>query len=60
MTKFIDLAEVKKMISEKELKKFGESVVGEKAVASVNGKEQVGSVVYRRKATYDEPFERRA
>jgi hypothetical protein len=60
MTKFIDLAAMKKIISEKELKKFGESVHGQKAIASVNGKEQVGNVVYRRKATYDEPLERRA
>jgi hypothetical protein len=60
MTKFIDLAEVKKRISEKELDEFGEAVSGEKAVASINGKEKVGNVVYRRKATYDEPFERRA
>ena len=60
MTRFIDLAAVKKMIAEKDLNKLvGEPVVGIKAVAQVKGKEQVGAVVYRRKARYGAPFENR-
>lgn len=51
MTRIIHPSEHEK-IPEKDLFKVGEPVVGIKAVAPVKGKEQVGAVVYKRKAFY--------
>ncbi|WP_427125071.1 hypothetical protein ACQCPP_30930 (plasmid) [Priestia megaterium] len=56
MTRFIDLAAVKKMIAQQGLK-LSESVIDVKAVAPVKDKEQVGAVIYRRKAKYGAPFQ---
>ncbi|AKP47150.1 MULTISPECIES: hypothetical protein [Bacillus] len=56
MTRFINPA-VKRKVSAKDSYKLGEPVVGVKAVAPVKGKEQVGAVVYKRKAKYGDLFE---
>jgi hypothetical protein len=55
MTRYIDFAAAKKLVAEKDYK-LGQAVVGLKAVAPVKGKEQAGTVVYRRKVEYDAPF----
>jgi hypothetical protein len=59
MTRIINPAEHIKVI-EKDLYKLGKPVVGVKAVAPVKGKEQVGAVVYKRKAKYGDLFENQA
>lgn len=59
MARIINPSEHKK-ISDKDLFKVGKPVVGIQAVAPVKGKEQVGAVVYKRKATYGELFENHA
>lgn len=59
MARIINPSEHKK-ITEEDLFKLGKPVVGIKAVAPVKGKEQVGSVIYKRKATYGELFENHA
>lgn len=51
MTRIILPSEHEK-IPEKDLFKVGKPVVGIRAVAPVNGKEQVRAVVYKRKAFY--------
>ncbi|MGE8206532.1 hypothetical protein ACQKP0_18640 [Heyndrickxia sp. NPDC080065] len=56
MTRFINPA-INRKISKKDSYKLGEPVVGLKAVAPVKGKEQVGAVVYKRKAKYGDLFE---
>ncbi|QQZ11242.1 hypothetical protein [Heyndrickxia vini] len=59
MTRIINPADQGK-IFDKDLYKLGKPVVGIKAVAPVKGKEQVGSVVYKRKAKYGDLFENHA
>jgi hypothetical protein len=59
MTRYINPT-TKIKVSEKDLYKLGVPVVGVKAVAPINGKEQVGTVVYKRKAIYGDLFENRA
>ncbi|MDQ0246499.1 hypothetical protein J2S09_004103 [Bacillus fengqiuensis] len=56
MTRFINPSRLKKL-SDKNSCKIGVPVVGVKAIATVNGKEKVGEVVYKRKAIYGKPFE---
>ena len=55
MTRIINPAEHIKVI-EKYLYKLGKPVVGVKTVAPVKDKEQVGAVVYKRKAKYGDLF----
>lgn len=59
MTRFINPA-IKRIISKKDSHKIGEPVVGIKAVAPIKGKEQVGAIVYKRKANYGDLFENHA
>ncbi|MBU8878526.1 hypothetical protein BGM26_05925 [Bacillus sp. FJAT-29790] len=59
MTRIINPAEQRKVF-DKDLYKLGKPVVGVKAVAPVKGKEQVGAVVYKRKAKYGDLFENQA
>ena len=57
MTRYIDLAAMKRMIAEKDLYRLSEAVVGEKAIAPIKGKERTGAVVYRRKVEYELQYE---
>jgi hypothetical protein len=59
MTRIINPADHSK-VSEMDSYKLGKPVVGVKAVAPVKGKEQVGAVVYKRKAKYGDLFENHA
>ncbi|MBM7691298.1 hypothetical protein JOC77_000703 [Peribacillus deserti] len=59
MTRIINPSEHRNFF-DKDLFKLGKPVVGVRAVAPVKGKEQVGAVVYKRKAKFGDLFENRA
>lgn len=57
MSRVINLRHNKRNLSNKESYKLGKPVVGVKAVAMINGQEQSGTVVYKRKPAYKDIFE---
>ncbi|MDN4608193.1 hypothetical protein [Sporosarcina highlanderae] len=56
MTRYIDLVAAKKQVAETKVFNKGKLVVGVKAIAPVKGLERKGTVVYRRKVEYGNPF----
>ncbi|MEC2074501.1 hypothetical protein [Metabacillus fastidiosus] len=57
MSRFINYRHELKKLSPGEAYKVGTSVEGKRAVATIDGKEKIGKVVYKRKAEYRKIFE---